>query len=423
MPTPTAPSASERLLGAMQTPMARWDTAGRLLFCNAAYAGWAGIAPATCGHRAAQLHGRGSGDALQAAIGRAAQGHGGWIDCPPEAAERAGAPARWARMQVIPEPDAAGHIVAVVTMVIDVHAEVMLQHALAGSRRRLDRFTDHIPFPLAYVDPAGIVRYANRAFAAMSGTPATELVGRPACGARAAAPWNRLGAALDRALAGEAMQDTRLVELPGAGARWLRSSFVPEFASTGAVEGVYVVTMDVHELTVEEERLRRCAERDPLTDALSRRSMMERIEHAVAAAIHAPVALFFVDLDGFKAINDAHGHGAGDEALVAAAAALQGAVRSGDAVGRLGGDEFLVLAEVQDAGGARRMAKHLREAVRQCAPRPGGRPLSASIGYALAPDDATQAMSLLRLADGAMYEAKRRGKDAARHCGAPAQPA
>jgi diguanylate cyclase (GGDEF)-like protein len=145
--------------------------------------------------------------------------------------------------------------------------------------------------------------------------------------------------------------------------------------------------------------------------------MMERLSAAAAGCNAQPVALFFLDLDGFKSLNDVHGHTAGDVLLVSLAQALQQAVRQDDAVGRFGGDEFLVLADVRDHAGAAALGAHLLQAVRACAAACSGADgVSASIGYALAPHDATQPLRLLQLADAAMYEAKRAGKDRVVHC-------
>ena len=220
-------------------------------------------------------------------------------------------------------------------------------------------------------------------------------------------------------MAGEATQYTRLVEGLPQGPRWLRTSYVPDFGDDGQVLGVYTVTIDVHDLTEAQQRLQRSVERDGLTDALTRRTMMERLDAATMACATQPVALFFVDLDGFKALNDAQGHAAGDAMLVELARALQAAVRAEDAVGRFGGDEFLVLATVRDAAGAHALAGHLLQAVQACTKRcSGAQPVSASIGYALAPYDASQALRLLQLADHAMYAAKRGGKNRVMHCAA-----
>ena len=117
--------------------------------------------------------------------------------------------------------------------------------------------------------------------------------------------WEEHRPYFERALAGETVQYTRLVQAGRGRQRWVRTSYVPDFDASGDVVGIYTVSIDVHELTIARERLQRSVERDALTDVLSRRTIMARLEGALPhAAGRTPVALFFVDLDGFKEVND-----------------------------------------------------------------------------------------------------------------------
>jgi diguanylate cyclase (GGDEF)-like protein len=228
---------------------------------------------------------------------------------------------------------------------------------------------------------------------------------------RGEASWLEQQPYYEKALAGGAVHFSRLVHGLVDGPRWMRTSYVPDFDEMGFVIGVYTVTTDVHDLTVAQDKLRRSVERDALTDVLSRRTMMTYIECLIADP-NLEYALFFIDLDGFKAVNDEKGHHAGDRLLADVAAALRGAVRTEDAVGRFGGDEFLVLARVNGQAGAETLAEHIRTSVEAVAGTSGDK-VSASIGYALAPSDSRDPMQLLHHADEAMYVAKRQGKNRA----------
>ena len=406
---------AERLVDSIALPIGRWDRDGRLLFCNAPYAAWAGRPSSELvGRSVEELYGP---EAWAIANRHFAAAFDGRTVRYERRLTHQGASARWTRAMVFPDRNAAGEVEAVYTIAIDIHDDVIEREALHAARKRLDHFTEHIPYPLTYVDIDCILRFVNRAYMQAVGMTAADLVGQHIGQARGAARWTEHEPYFQRALLGETAQYTRLVDNMRQGPRWLRTSYVPDLGDDGAVQGVYTVTIDVHDLTEAQQRLQRTVERDGLTDALTRRTMMERLDAAAAACTAQPVALFFVDLDGFKALNDAQGHAAGDAMLVEQARALQGAVRAEDAVGRFGGDEFLVLAAVRDAAGAHALAGHLLRAVQECAARCGGaQPVSASIGYALAPNDATQPLRLLQLADHAMYAAKRAGKNRVMHC-------
>ena len=151
---------------------------------------------------------------------------------------------------------------------------------------------------------------------------------------------------------------------------------------------------------------------DGLTRAYGRRVGEEVAQQYFLTAQRAesPLALAFIDLDDFKAINDRHGHEEGDNALRAAADSLRRVLRRGDVLVRWGGEEFLVLMPNTDANGAQAALLRLREA--GLGTRPDGTPLTASIGVAeLRADGAAQWPDLVELADRRMYLAKQGGKD------------
>lgn len=411
------PSAStiERLVNVVALPIGRWDRDARLVFCNPPYQLWSGRArDELLGRTLADLYGDEAWERARPAFERAFRG----ATTSYERLLRHGTLAgRWARIQVFPDADAAGEVHSVFTIATDIHEDVTAREALIAARVRLDRFTENIPYPLTYVDAEFVLRFVNKAYCEMAGKPADQLLGHHIGAVRGQKRWAEHEPHFRRALEGKTVQYTRLVDglanNPG-GPRWLRTSYVPDFDESGQVVGLYTVTIDVHDLTVAQEQLRRSVERDMLTDVLSRRTMMDRIEAAMVSAIHEPVALYFVDLDGFKAVNDRLGHREGDALLVKVAQALQKSVRADDAVGRFGGDEFLVLAAVRNPSGARALALHMLEAIRQVSATVGGG-VSASIGYALAPADAQHPLKLLQAADDAMYAAKRLGKDRVQH--------
>ena len=175
------------------------------------------------------------------------------------------------------------------------------------------------------------------------------------------------------------------------------------------------------DLAAREAQLRHLAFSDPLTGLANRSLFLDRLEHALA--LHArdmrPVAVVFLDLDDFKAVNDTLGHAAGDELLLRVAERLTGSLRGGDTVARLGGDEFAVVLE--DGGDATEAAARISAAMAVPFTVAGtARAVGASTGVvALGPEDpAVGADELMARADAAMYTAKRSGKGRVVHHGA-----
>lgn len=173
--------------------------------------------------------------------------------------------------------------------------------------------------------------------------------------------------------------------------------------------------VDITAMKGREEQLARLALHDSLTGLANRTQFADRLRTALEQASVAStlVAVCYIDLDGFKAVNDEFGHSAGDKVLVETSKRLLACVRSQDTVTRLGGDEFaLVLANVQDREQVEIVLDRILDTLRQ--------PISigdlqartrASIGVAYAPDHGLEPESLMRMADEALYEAKRAGKD------------
>ncbi|HYG60302.1 MAG TPA: bifunctional diguanylate cyclase/phosphodiesterase [Symbiobacteriaceae bacterium] len=172
--------------------------------------------------------------------------------------------------------------------------------------------------------------------------------------------------------------------------------------------------------------LERLANIDAVTDLINRRRFQEAVEMelTLACATGRQGALFYIDLDEFKVINDTLGHKAGDQVLQQVARVLEAQTGEGHLVGRLGGDEFAILAPGLGEAEARRLGERVLEGLRGHPAHVHGRPVtvSASVGITLYPADGSTLESLLINADTAMYQAKRGGRNALRlyQCCAPA---
>ena len=232
-----------------------------------------------------------------------------------------------------------------------------------------------------------------------------------------AAGWAALRAKVD---AHEPIRDFEFGRPRSNGAvRYLSVSGEPRLAADGRFLGYRGVGRDITDLVLARERIVSLAYHDALTGLANRTSLAPALEQAVERTRRrgSKLAGLFLDLDGFKQVNDLHGHDAGDRLLVEAAQRLRTALRSSDPLARLGGDEFfVVLEDLQSNAPAERVAQKLLAALLQPYDLGGDRQarISASIGISVYPDDAGDAATLMKHADSAMYSAKQAGKNAYR---------
>lgn len=251
----------------------------------------------------------------------------------------------------------------------------------------------------------GLTGYAE---ADVAGAPPETLIAGPHGSACAEEIW--------RALVGEGAWSGELWVRRKDGQPFMgAASFRPVRGADGTVRQAVGVLHDITARIADQERTWRLANYDPLTGLPNRLLFNDRLAQAVRRGRRdgTRFALLYVDLDGFKAVNDLYGHAAGDRVLQETARRLTAGMRASDTVARLGGDEFVViLPDVSTAGAAVTVAQKILDRVRVPFVSDGIElRLRASVGVAMFPDCGNSAEALVGAADRAMYGAKAGGKD------------
>ena len=320
-------------------------------------------------------------------------------------------------------PDApwSGGAVAALHDITDLRAatdEVARAHDLFASV--LEAATEHA---IVACDPQGLITLFNEGAERLLGRSEHEVLGRHVLELHHPADLPSVAAQLGFGGAAELFTADRAGGPVTFRARYVRpdGSAVPVSvtcaAMTGAdgrVTGYTSLASDISTQLAAEEQLTHQALHDALTGLANRRLLHRRLEHELAAG--QPLGLLYIDLDGFKAVNDTAGHAAGDELLVAVSHLLRACVREGDTVARLGGDEFAVLCPAITRAEAVTVGGRILEGLDAPGSLGGlGAVVGASIGVRWSDDrvpdrSGTSAEQLLHDADAAMYAAKRAGK-------------
>ncbi|MEO9136366.1 MAG: PAS domain-containing protein [Casimicrobiaceae bacterium] len=317
-------------------------------------------------------------------------------------------------VEYIPDQDAAGNVVGFYALVQDVTDLHAAQAKAEASEQRLQQITDSIPSMIGYIDRDRRYRFNSRYYETWLDRPLSEITGQPVSEILGSLAYATVGPNLDRAFAGERVDFDVEVQRP-SGARFLRGSYIPDIDESGVVIGVYTSSTDITPLKEVERQLERLAQKDTLTGLPNRHAFND----GIAAALHrsqrtaTQVALLFLDVDGFKKINDTLGHAAGDDVLREFARRLLASVRATDLVARLAGDEFVIVLEgIHTREECRFVARKIIAAMRsEFRAADAQVKVTTSIGIALGQGGTTTAEALLKRADSALYAAKGHGRD------------
>jgi diguanylate cyclase (GGDEF)-like protein/PAS domain S-box-containing protein len=295
-------------------------------------------------------------------------------------------------------------------------SERPLSHSDRAALEQLQAAFDLAPVGMGVTDTAGRIVRVNETLSWVTGYQADELRSMTAMSLVHPDDAEQVKHDLLPLQDGEdAVTYTHQLEHAAGHMIWVQVCLTVLRDHTGEPLHSLIQMVDVSEQRLHEDQLNHMADHDPLTGLLNRRGF----EAALCAHVTrcerygAAGALLMLDLDGFKAVNDTLGHGAGDEVIKSAAAALAVRLRQSDAIGRLGGDEFAVLLPTQNQEEAEAVAAALLVTILEHAtPGPGGEAglVSASIGVALLSADQLSAEQLLANADIAMYASKAAGK-------------
>ncbi|UTI65332.1 EAL domain-containing protein [Paraconexibacter antarcticus] len=327
------------------------------------------------------------------------------------------------QLHVRPVLDAAGTVVAVAGTVQDVTRQKAMEAALLQAEQRFRTAFDAAPIgvSLLSVDADGTARFVstNDAMSELLGQPVEQFTGNPLATYTHPEDQRLLAerlAELARDTADKVEAEVRLMHRGGHPV-WalVTAAVIPAHDDD---PGLIVANFtDLSQRKAYEGQLQHLADHDALTGLFNRRRFTEELERCLAqtARYREPGAVLFLDLDGFKGVNDTLGHAAGDELIARVGRMFASAVRTTDILARVGGDEFALILTRSDEADAVRVAEKLLSSIRRdgvVVSHERHANVSVSIGITLfTPQDDVTADELVVEADVAMYDAKEAGKD------------
>ena len=400
------------MTGSMGALVAFIDTNEVIVYANRNFAGWFGIGPAAIVGRSLQeIYGADAYAAFSPHVQRALAGE--TIRYERELRKPDGS-AAWISVDVRPHRDAGGRVMGVFASSLEVDELKRTRDQLDNALQAQAFYMDNSPLAvIEWSDKVAVRRWSGQA-EAIFGWSADEVVGRASIEIGLVHPeWvPTIRASTLELLEGRAQRNRMISRnLTKSGryiyCEWFNSAFVDP---DGTTHGILSLAQDVTLRVEAEEQLRYSAVHDALTGLQNRQSLIARLDHALARVRRSgePLALLFIDLDRFKAVNDTYGHAIGDELLRQAAIRLKACIRDADTVARIGGDEFVVLLDSELEADTPDVIKHRIMTGFSQSFTVGELQLSssASVGISRFPADGDDADHLLASADRAMYRAK-----------------
>lgn len=308
-----------------------------------------------------------------------------------------------------------GKIEGFVGSVDDITQRREAELALRESEARLRTITNTIPAMVAYIDANEVYRFHNKAYEREIGISMLDTNGKTVRQVVGEARYAVIAPYIRRVLAGETVTYEDNVS-HGDQFRMMQATYIPQFADDGtSVIGFHVMRHDITATKLEEQRLVHLAQLDVLTGLSNRAGFMQKLRDAMHHCRQhgGLIALMYMDIDYFKAVNDTHGHHVGDLLLSNFAQRLCQSLRAVDNVARLGGDEFTVIMEhLSRADDAHAVAEKVVQVMRQSFVLEGVEVcISTSIGLAFFAGSDISAEALMNKADMMLYQAKHGGRN------------
>jgi diguanylate cyclase (GGDEF)-like protein/PAS domain S-box-containing protein len=310
--------------------------------------------------------------------------------------------------------DQDGHALGSLEVNADITEQRKSEAALRTSEAQLRTLIAQAPVGICVTTADGVFDQMNPAYAGILGYDPVDLVGRHF---NVVTPGDRVSVTNEMRRRFVEEKSGSLLELPmmhkDGHLVTILATTIPLFGIDGTQRRVSF-GIDITERKAAELAMEHRAHHDPLTGLANRLLLYARLDGALAHARRhgSVVGLLFVDLDGFKAVNDRYGHDRGDALLLGVAGILARSVRASDTVARFAGDEFVILLQdVGSADNAEGVAQKVLDTLRQHEAGLGVDSVTASIGISIFPGDGQSGEELLECADQAMYRAKRRGKN------------